>query len=264
MKEAPFAFRQKRLTYFHSGQGPAVVLLHGFLEHSAMWAKVWPHLPKGYTYLLLDLPGHGRSENLDSTHSMELMAETVQALLTHTKQEGALLWGHSLGGYVALAFAERYPERLRGILLQNSTAGADSPERRQGRDASLKLAERHCTSYIRHAIPLHFTAFAKPSLGAAIAEAIAQGLSTSPDGVLAALRGMKIRADRQHIWREIQVPKLLFAGKNDPLIPFAVSAKQGAMAGVQWCPSEGGHMAHYEDRERLIACARTFISEVYA
>lgn len=98
-----------------------MVLLHGFLEDGTIWDRYVDHLSKKYFLIVLDLPGHGKSGVVAKTHSMELMAEAVYELLQLLKIDTVVLVGHSMGGYVSLAFAEMHPETLSGLVLLNST-----------------------------------------------------------------------------------------------------------------------------------------------
>src|SRR5690554_2620694 len=103
-------YKGTRIHYKVSDKGPSLVLLHGFLESSTMWATVSPMLSQKNTVINIDLPGHGKSEVASKIHSMELMAEIVHHVLENTETKTATFIGHSMGGYVSLAFAELYPE----------------------------------------------------------------------------------------------------------------------------------------------------------
>jgi len=112
------------------GLGKTIVLLHGFLENSSMWNHLIPDLQKTHRVIAVDLLGHGQTGCLGYVHSMELMAETVEAVLNHLNIEEKTLVGHSMGGYVALAIAEKNPDSIRGLCLMNSTYLPDNDERR--------------------------------------------------------------------------------------------------------------------------------------
>ena len=102
------------LHYNISGRGKEVlVLLHGFMENSSIWADMEGFLSKDFRLIKVDLPGHGLSEVKTSPQTMEMMADEVKATLDSLNLRAVHLLGHSMGGYVSLAFAEKYPEMLR-------------------------------------------------------------------------------------------------------------------------------------------------------
>ena len=106
-----------------------VVLLHGYLESLLVWEEFVPLLYKRVRVVTLDLPGHGISEVKGEVHTMEFLADTVADGLRALGIERCTLVGHSMGGYVALAFLERHPEMLDGLVLLSSTPNADTPEK---------------------------------------------------------------------------------------------------------------------------------------
>jgi pimeloyl-ACP methyl ester carboxylesterase len=123
-------YKDVNIFYTEEGKGSAVVLLHGFLENSSMWLPFIPELLKNNRVICIDLLGHGNTECLGYVHTMELMADAVEAVLNHIKIRRCFLIGHSMGGYVALAFAEKNPNALKGLCLMNSTANEDTPEKK--------------------------------------------------------------------------------------------------------------------------------------
>ncbi|WP_369407157.1 alpha/beta fold hydrolase [Seonamhaeicola sediminis] len=122
----------KGITIFYTdhGKGSAIVLLHGFLENSNIWKPFIPQLSKKNRVVCIDLLGHGQTECLGYIHSMELMAEVVETVLKHLKIRRSIFVGHSMGGYVALAFAEKNPDNVKGLCLMNSTARSDTQEKK--------------------------------------------------------------------------------------------------------------------------------------
>ena len=109
--------QHKGINIFYSdvGKGSAVVLLHGFLENATMWKDIVPELSKKNRVITIDLLGHGKSDCLGYVHSMDLFAETVETILKHLRVRKCIIIGHSLGGYVALAFAETHPQKIKGL-----------------------------------------------------------------------------------------------------------------------------------------------------
>ena len=123
-------FKGISIYYSQFGKGDSVVLLHGFLESSTMWNELIPTISLNHQIISVDLLGHGKTGCIGYVHTMEQMAEAVEAVLKHLKVELTTFIGHSMGGYVALAYAEKHPEKVTGLCLMNSTAMDDSPEKK--------------------------------------------------------------------------------------------------------------------------------------
>lgn len=126
-----FQYKNSEIFYETFGKGSAIVLLHGFLESSTMWKPLIPQLSKNNTLVTIDFPGHGKSDVISKIHSMELMAVVVNAILQHVQISTATFIGHSMGGYVTLAMADLFPEKVERIILLNSTAIADLEEKKK-------------------------------------------------------------------------------------------------------------------------------------
>lgn len=119
------------LAYRKFGEGPVIVLLHGFPENGNLWRDIWPALAKHNTVIIPDLPGSGESTFANEDLSIEHLAESVKLILDKEGIDEIVLAGHSMGGYIALAFAEKYPVMLRGLSLIHSTAAPDSDEKKK-------------------------------------------------------------------------------------------------------------------------------------
>ena len=131
-------------THYHKqGTGPVIVMLHGFLESSTMWQKIAAVLSKKNTVLMLDLPGFGQSGVLNKTLTMEAMATIVCEVLAFENFKSATLLGHSMGGYVALAFGELFPKKLDKLILLNSSPTPDSASRKENRDRALIIIDKN-------------------------------------------------------------------------------------------------------------------------
>ena len=129
-----FHYHNTPIHYHKQGTGPVIVMLHGFLESSTMWQKIAAVLAKENTTLMIDLPGFGQSGMLEKTHTMENMAIMVCELLAFENFQSATLLGHSMGGYVALAFGELFPEKIEKLILLNSSPSPDSISRKENRN----------------------------------------------------------------------------------------------------------------------------------
>ncbi|MBE0423984.1 MAG: alpha/beta fold hydrolase, partial [Lutibacter sp.] len=138
-----FLYKNAKIHFTSTGIGSAVVLIHGFLENSLMWQEVSQELSKRNRVICIDLLGHGKTGNLGYIHSMEDQAQMVKAVLNHLKVRKYILVGHSMGGYVALAFAKLFPSNVKGLCLMNSTALPDSEEKKLNRDRAIKAVKQN-------------------------------------------------------------------------------------------------------------------------
>lgn len=209
-----------------TGNGPVIVLLHGFLESSEIWKNFARKLSKSFRVILIDLPGHGSSGCIGEEHTMDSMAESVHFALKSLGVKKCLMAGHSMGGYVTLAFAEKYPRMLKGLALFHSHAAADSPETAANRERTIALVEKDRLGFIKNFVPdLFYPAnLKKYSREIALLKDLTE--KTPKEGVIAAIRGMKNRPDRQHVLMNSRVPVLFIIGKNDSRIPLSTIIPQ--------------------------------------
>ncbi|MCF8330835.1 MAG: alpha/beta fold hydrolase [Bacteroidales bacterium] len=204
-----------KIHYRIKGTGPALVLLHGFMESSEMWHPFLPSLVKDFSVVMIDLPGHGKSYNLGSIHSMEAMAETVKSVLNKESISKCTMTGHSMGGYVGLAFAKKYPTNLNGLVLLHSHPDEDSEEARKNRDKTIDIIKKDKKDFISTFIPsLYFEINRKPLIHK-IEKQIQIARSMKPEGIIAALRGMKERKSSVDFLHKTNIPVLFIVGKQD-------------------------------------------------
>ena len=221
----------KKIHFQVSGTGPAIVLLHGFLESREVWKNFARRLSKEFQVIIIDLPGFGDSDTLGHTHSMDDMASAVHKVLKTLNINSSIMAGHSMGGYVTLAYAEKYPRTLKGFILFHSQAAADSKEARSNRDRTISLVEKDHYGFIKNFIPDLFDPGNVKKFSKEIGQLKELADRTSKEGIIAALEGMKIRPDRQHVLMNTKVPVLFIIGKNDKRIPMEVIIPQTLLPG---------------------------------
>jgi len=204
------------LNFKKKGNGKqTLVLLHGFMENLSIWNDMEPHLSEDFSLLKIDLPGHGKSEVLAEIHTMELIADEVKKVLDHEKLNTVHLLGHSMGGYVSLAFAEKFPESLKSLTLFFSTYFADDEEKKQQRIKSYRVIKDAFGHYVRAGIPNLFNSNERDILEGKIQTALEVALSTNNLGALASVKGMVERTDKKHILENLDSRILVLAGKHD-------------------------------------------------
>ncbi len=244
-------YKNTKISYSDSGKGTAIVLLHGFLENSSMWDYFIPEFSKKYRVISIDLLGHGNTEPMGYIHSMEDNADVVHAVLSELKIRKAVFVGHSMGGYVALAFAELYADNVKGIVLLNSTSRADSEERKTNRDRAIKAVKQNYTNFVRLSIANLFSEENREKLEAEIESVKLEALKTPLQGIVASLEGMKIRKDREVVLHFAPYPILLVLGKKDPVLNYEESIEQIENTSVKLISFPDGHMSPIENKEQL-------------
>lgn len=240
------------------GNGPAVVLLHGFLESSTMWKPILPRLLKNHFVVTIDFPGHGKSGVIAEIHTMELMAEVVDELLQQLQITSATFSGHSMGGYVSLAYAELFPKKVEKLILINSTPTTDSEERKTNRDRALKVIDQVPEAYISMAIGNLFPENSREKFSSEIEALKKEAYAFPTEGIKAAIKGMRDRKDRTAILKNFSNEKYMVLAKEDPILPFPEGKKIAEENGVSLKEIDGGHMSLIENSE-LIADYLLFI-----
>ncbi|WP_035564990.1 alpha/beta fold hydrolase [Hymenobacter sp. IS2118] len=246
---------------------PTIVFLHGFAESREVWTAFTRAFPDGYRLLTPNLPGHGTNLAPVPDFSMEAQARYVIDYLAQKNCSGpVLLVCHSMGGYVALALAERWPQRVAGLALINSSALADTEEKSQNREKNIGFVERHgvakfMESFVR---PL-FAPVNRDRLTEARALLEEIGKATPETTITGAMRGMAARPDRTALLRNAKFPVLTVAGKHDVAVHFEDAVRQAALpAEAHALFLEGsGHQAYLEQPEPTRAAVLALAAAVF-
>jgi pimeloyl-ACP methyl ester carboxylesterase len=211
--------RKKTIAFSEEGEGKVIVLLHGFTENSRIWSNYSKLLSKKYRVLSIDLPGHGKSSRFDNIHTMELMADAVQGVLKKAGVTKCLMIGHSMGGYVTLAFAEKYPAMLKGFGLFHSHCFADSPEDVKNRNRTISIVEKDKFGFMAQFIPGLFPPDVHKKFAGEIEKLVQRSSKMEKESVIAALEGMKIRKDQASLLKDTSLPVLFILGLKDAKAP---------------------------------------------
>lgn len=252
-------FKNANISFTDVGQGSAVILIHGFLENLTMWKTIIPELARKNRVIAIDLLGHGKSDCNGYVHSMELFAETVEAVLKHLRIRKCSLIGHSLGGYVALAFAEKNHEKVKGLCLMNSTSNADDDERKALRARANKMIQTNFESMVRMSFVNLFGPSSKTIYKTAIDEALSEALQTSIQGYIAAQEGMRSRPNRNAVLSKNSFKKLIIVGEKDPVINYDLAIEEAKKVDAKVVVFPNGHMSHIENTDELIESLKEFL-----
>jgi pimeloyl-ACP methyl ester carboxylesterase len=255
-------FDGKKINYSDEGAGHPVVLLHGYLETADIWDDFVSLISGSFRVISINLPGHGHSDIYRETHSMEFLAEAVNGLMGSLGIEKAFLAGHSLGGYVALAFVEKYPSKLSGYCLFHSHPFADSSEAVQKREREILIvkAGKKFLMYPENVKRMFADCnVEKFSDQLERSKKIASGIPA--EGIIAVLRGMIARPSRLKLMEEGLVPCLWILGSMDNYIPCeAIKQKVKLPANARLLVLENsGHLGFIEEKERSAAALTDFI-----
>ena len=239
-----------------------VVLLHGYLESSLVWEDFVPYLYKEVRVVTLDLPGHGISVVTGEVHTMDFLADTVADALTALGIGRCTLVGHSMGGYVALAFCERHPEMLDGLVLLSSTPNRDTPEKAENRRREIALVKAGKKEMLARGAPAAgFAEENRARMQDHIEDLTEQVFLTEDEGIVALLGGMIARKDQNAMLRSSKVPQLFILGRKDGYIPPEAAEKMVAehpQAKVVWLENSG-HMGFLEEPDATARAILDFV-----
>lgn len=252
------------LNYEVMGTGKPIVFLHGYLENLKMWDVFQKELSRDFQIVLLDLPGHGKSKFFSEIHTMEIMAEEVQKTLEYLVISEAMFVGHSMGGYVILALAELFPSLVNSFVLMNSTSLPDSQEKKAQRLKAVETAQKSLDTLIKMSIPTLFAEQNLPKLKEEIEFTKKLARETPLEGVVAALKGMRLRPDRSFIWEEFQGEMGIIVGEFDKAINpqdiLEILPQNDRLTKLE-LPT--GHMSHLEAPEQSLEFIKTMAERVY-
>ena len=252
----------KRVNYQDSGRGEALVLLHGFTETLDMWDDFSSELSADYRVVRIDLPGHGGSECAGEVHTMAFMADVVKAVLDHLSIRKCLVVGHSMGGYVALAFARKYGFMLRGLGLFHSSAFADTVQVREARMKAMVVVRENHHDFLTGFIPDLFAPENRERFKEDIAMLLERAKRMPKEGVMASLMGMRERPDATDVLASVNCPVMFIAGHKDSRIPVKSVQEQILFPDISYALflKNAGHMGFLEERDRAVAFVRHFLS----
>lgn len=239
--------------YRKAGKGTAVVLVHGFAEDSQVWSFQQEFLQEHFTVIVPDLPGSGHSSDNNTNWSLELFANGIHAILESEKISSAILIGHSMGGYISLAFAEKYPQQLLGLGLFHSTALPDSEERKNIRRRGIEFIKEYgAAKFLEQATPNLFAEESRKEKPGLIRTIIERYAGFSAESLTGYYEAMILRPDRTAILQNLPQPVLFVIGQYDATIPPDAVLPQTYLPAFSFVEilNHSGHMGMLEEPGR--------------
>ena len=251
MQESTVELNGRPVFYRSCGEGPALVLLHGFAEDGRVWREQYDRFP-AHRLIIPDLPGSGRSP-AQPDMSMEGLADTIHVLCEELQAKPCILVGHSMGGYVALAVAERYAADIAGLGLFHSTAFADTEEKKATRRKGIAfMDENGAYEFLKISTPNLYSDDTKKDRPELVEAQLETVKDMRKEALVAYYEAMMQRPDRTGVLRATTVPVLFILGRSDTAVPLADGLKQCHLpaTAVVHVFERSGHMGMQEEKEK--------------
>ena len=242
-------FQGKSLWYHVRGEGTPVLLVHGFGEDHHIWDEQVQQLEKRFRLILPDLPGSGDSE-LAADVSMENMAEALYFILQEEDLDSVVLIGHSMGGYVALAFTEKYPDKVKALGLVHSSAFADTEEKKATRRKGIEFIRTHGVhEFLKGIAPNLFSSVSKETNPGLVSKLVNQYKNMDDFALIAYYEAMMQRPDRTKVLKDFKRPVLFLAGEQDTVVPYDQVVQQSGfpLLSILQVLHRSGHMGMWEE-----------------
>ncbi len=245
------------IAYIRRGRGTPLVLIHGYPIDHSIWDEVAPLLSEDFDLIIPDLRGFGGSGLIEADQSIIDYASDIAGLLTHLRIRKAYLAGHSMGGYVALAFAREYPSRLSGLAMVASQMAADTPDRREGRYVTARqVLETGMEPVVEAMAP-------KLSTDPRLQDFLRAVMSRQrPMAIASALHAMAERPDSSDMFAAFRIPVVIVHGDADALVPAQRAREMKASLGsAHYVEMPGvGHMPMLEKAAETAEALRFFLN----
>lgn len=258
-------FQGKQIFYRTEGSGMPVVLLHGFGEDGTIWNRQIKALAEAFFLLIPDIPGSGQSEMMDGKCMIEDYAEVIKTIAEKENLLSFSLIGHSMGGYITLAFAEKYPELLNSFGLFHSSAFADDDKKKATRRKGIDFIQKNGSeAFLKTSVPNLFSEQTKKERPELIDQLLSISKRISPAALVQYYEAMILRPERIPVLESFSKPVLFIMGKYDTSVPLDVSLEQchipaNAVINIL---KHSGHMGMWEEDERSSACLLDFLKKI--
>ncbi len=262
MQSKTFTYQSSKIFYRTIGNGRPIVLIHGFAEDGDIWTNQIDFLKNHFQLIIPDLPGSGKSEMITDM-SIEGMAELIKEIIVLELQkflrqpaeaEGVFLLGHSMGGYISLALAEKYPELISSLALVHSSAFTDSKEKKANRLKSIEFVKKNgAFEFLKAVITDLFTETWAANNAEQVDKQIEKSRQFTDEAIIAYYQAMINRPDRTHVLKGFGKPVLFIIGKHDKAVPFEQSMQQCYLPNISYIHilRNSAHMGMLEEAEKV-------------
>jgi len=258
-------FRDHELVYEIKGNGPAVMLVHGFTEDRRIWNSLLSGIENKYQWIIPDLPGSGDSVYNNSLKRITDFSEFIGAILENENIPELILIGHSMGGYISLAFAEKYPDKIRALGLFHSTSYLDSEEKKESRDKNIRFIQNHDPSlFVEQSFPGLFSDSFKVGHPEEIRELVDRYANFKRDSLVQYLDAMKNRPATTGVLVAITKPVLFIMGEEDKAVPIKDSLEQCHLPRISYIHilTRTAHMGMIENSSLCNSIVDGFLSAI--
>jgi pimeloyl-ACP methyl ester carboxylesterase len=258
-------FRGEPLAYAQNGMGMPVMLLHGFTEDRRIWDPVLVGIENKYLWILPDLPGSGESGFNKNLSQLTDYAEIIPAIMEQEEITEIVLIGHSMGGYISLAFAQKYPDKIRALGLFHSTSYADSDEKKEARDKNIRFIKKNGTTpFLNQAIPALFTEQFKSAHPEEIERLVSRYANFTPDSLVQYLEAMKQRPATKGVLASVTKPVLFIMGKDDKAVPLKDALEQCHLPSISYIHilTHSAHMGMIEETSLCTQILDRFLEQI--
>lgn len=259
------AFLDGSVSYSVCGSGPSVILIHGFGEDSRIWNHWSDELSTSYKIITPDIPGSGYSPAVKTPESgLEAYAESIRLIIEAEQSESCIMAGHSMGGYIALSFAEKYGSMLKGLGLIHSTCYADNELRRETRKKSIAFIRKNgCHDFLQTSLPGLFSG--PEQYSREINKLLDQASGISAEALIHYQQAMMSRPDRRHVLTNLTIPVFFQLGQMDQAVTFESGLSQCHLPRTSEIKilRNTAHMGMLEEPEKSLAGIRCFLNRIH-
>lgn len=255
------------IAFSESGHGKPVIFLHGFCETKELWRDFENHLASEFRVISPDLPGFGESPLPTGQFSLEDIAEMLNQWTDEKELDHFTLIGHSLGGYIALAFAKKYPDKMDALGLFHSSVFADTDDKKDTRNKTIDFIKKNgIEAFIDNFVPNLFYKERHAELKEVIEKQKAVGNLTNPSAATNYMAAMRDRPDSSEFAKSFDKPALVIAGVHDASVPFNKSEEQASFfknVSAHFL-QETAHMGMFEREKETLIYVGEFLKKVYS
>lgn len=265
MDSKTISYKKGNLFYRILGQGKSILLIHGFGEDGNIWNGLAESLKNNYQLIIPDLPGTGKSDLLQGNVSIGDYAETIKFILDKETIDNCIMIGHSMGGYITLAFAEKYPEQLKALGLFHSSAFADDKDKIQTRSKSIEFIKQNgAHAFLKTSTPGLFSDDFQKRYPEIVENLIVAEKNFNTDALIQYQQAMINRPDGSQILKNFSMPVLLISGEKDKAVSLNISLKQASLPSIchfHLLPSSA-HVGMLEEKEVSQKFLLEFVNDV--